>query len=248
MFSLPEGADVMVVFRNLQQKLEDFSELKPARRGDSTRAVHDGVRRDKAHHSLNTPIVQTATYTFSSTQELIDFMESKTWGDGDEREEYGRYGNPTITAVERKLAALDGGEDAVLYASGMNAVTSLLLAVLPTGAHIVMTSDCYRRTRQFCQTYLARFGIETSVVPNGDYDALEAAIIPKKTRFIISESPTNPYLRIADLERIADLGRKYKVRTLIDSTFATPVNQRPLEWGIDFVVHSATKYLSGHND
>mgnify|MGYP000207779522 CR=1 FL=1 len=238
----------MVVFRNLQQKLEDFSELKPTRRGDSTRAVHDGVRRNKAHHSLNTPIVQTATYTFSSTQELIDFMERKTWGDGDEREEYGRYGNPTITAVERKLAALDGGEDAVLYASGMNAVTSLLLAVLPTGAHIVMTSDCYRRTRQFCQTYLARFGIETSVVPNGDYDVLEAAIIPKKTRFIISESPTNPYLRIADLERIADLGRKYKVRTLIDSTFATPVNQRPLEWGIDFVVHSATKYLSGHND
>jgi cystathionine gamma-synthase len=216
--------------------------------GNSTRAVHAGVKRTKAHNSLTTPIVQTATYTFSSTRDLIDYMESKTWGDGSEREEYGRYGNPTVTAVEKKLAALDGAEDAVMFSSGMNAVTSLLLAVLPTGAHIVMTNDCYRRTRQFCQTFLKRFGIETSVVAMGDYAAMEAAIIPRKTRFIISESPTNPYLRIADLERIAELGNKHRVRTVIDSTFATPVNQRPAEWGIDFIVHSATKYLSGHND
>ncbi len=216
--------------------------------GSSTRAVHSGVRREKAHHALTIPIVQSATYTFSSSQDLIDFMSRKTWGDGAEREEYGRYGNPTVRAVEHRLAALDGGEDAVLYASGMNAVTSLLLSTLPSGAHVVMTNDCYRRTRQFCQTFLKRFGIDTTVVQMGDYAALEAAIIPKRTRFIISESPTNPYLRVADLKRIASLGRKYRVRTLIDSTFATPVNQRPLEWGIDFVVHSATKYLSGHND
>ncbi|HEX2619030.1 MAG TPA: aminotransferase class I/II-fold pyridoxal phosphate-dependent enzyme [Phototrophicaceae bacterium] len=218
--------------------------------GNSTRAVHGGTRRKKGFHSLNTPIVQTATYTFNNTQDLINYMESKTWGDGaeEDREEYGRYGNPTVAAVERKLAALDGGGDAVLFASGMSAVTSLLLAVLPTGAHIVMTNDCYRRTRQFCQSFLARFGIETTVVNVGDYEALEAAIIPRKTRFIISESPTNPYLRVADVERVAELGRKHKVRTLIDSTFATPINQRPLEWGIDFVIHSATKYLSGHND
>jgi len=216
--------------------------------GSSTRAVHGGAKRRKAFNSLNTPIVQTATYTFEDTQELIDFMERKTWGDGDDREEYGRYGNPTVAAVERKLAALDSGEDAVLYASGMAAVTSLLLSVLPTGAHIVMTDDCYRRTRQFCQTFLKRLGIETTVVHMGDYEAMEAAIIPKKTRFIISESPTNPYLRIADLEQLARLGKQYRVLTLIDSTFATPINQRPLEWGIDFVVHSATKYLSGHND
>lgn len=216
--------------------------------GKSTRAVHGGTKRRKAFNSLNTPIVQTATYTFGDTQELIDFMESKTWGDGDDREEYGRYGNPTVSAVERKLAAMDSGEDAVLYASGMAAITSLLLSVLPSGAHIVMTDDCYRRTRQFCQTFLKRFGIETTVVPMGDYDAMEAAIIPKTTRVIISESPTNPYLRIANLDRIAKLGKKYRILTMIDSTFATPVNQRPLEWGIDFVVHSATKYLSGHND
>lgn len=216
--------------------------------GSSTRAVHGGARRNKAFNSLTEPVVQTATYTFRDTQDLIDFMERKTWGDGDDREEYGRYGNPTVTAVERKLAALDGGDDAVLYSSGMNAVTSVLLTILPAGAHIIMTDDCYRRTRQFCLTYLKRFGIETSVVPMGDYEAMEAAIIPKKTRIIISESPTNPYLRIADIERVAALGKKHKVLTLIDSTFATPINQRPLDWGIDLVMHSATKYLSGHND
>jgi cystathionine gamma-synthase len=216
--------------------------------GASTRAVHDGARRDKAYHALNTPIVQTATYTFRDTQDLIDYMERKTWGDGEDREEYGRYGNPSVSAVERRLAALEGGDDAVLYASGMSAVTSLLLSVLPTGAHIIMTDDCYRRTRQFCQTFLKRLGIETTVVPLGDYGALEAAIQPNKTRFIISESPTNPYLRCADLARIAEIGQRHRVRTLIDSTFATPINQRPLAYGIDLVVHSATKYFSGHND
>jgi cystathionine gamma-synthase len=179
---------------------------------------------------------------------VIDFMERKTWGDGDDREEYGRYGNPTLAEVERRLAALDGGEDAVLFSSGMAAITSTLLTILPTGAHIVITDDCYRRTRQFCQTFLKRLGIETSVVPMGDYDALEAAIIPKKTRIIISESPTNPYLRVCDLEKLAAIGQRSRVLTMIDSTFATPINQQALEWGIDLVVHSATKYLSGHND
>lgn len=151
-------------------------------------------------------------------------------------------------AVEQRIAALDAAEDSVLFASGMSAMTSLLLTVLPTGSHIVMTGDCYRRTRQFCNTFLARLGIETTVVDCGDYDALDAAVIPRRTRFIISESPTNPYLRVADMEAIAEIGKRRRVITLIDSTFATPVNQRPIEWGIDFVVHSATKYLSGHND
>lgn len=234
--------------KQVSEVLNDSEKASPAPQGGSTRAVHGGSNRRKAYNSLNTPIVQTATYTFRDTQDLIDYMQRKTWGDGDEREEYGRYGNPTITAVERKLAALDGGEDAVLYASGMSAVTSVLLSILPTGSHIVMTDDCYRRTRQFCLTFLKRFGIETTVVPMGDYEAMEAAIIPRKTRILISESPTNPYLRIADLERTAQIAKRNRVLTLIDSTFATPVNQRPIEWGIDFVIHSATKYLSGHND
>jgi cystathionine gamma-synthase len=212
-------------------------------------AVHGGDDRERAHQAIPMPIIQTATYAFADTADLIHFMQQKTWGNGIEgREEYGRYGNPTVRSVEAKVAALEGADDAVLFSSGMAAITSLLLASLPTGTHIVMTDDCYRRTRQFCLTFLKRLGIETSVVPMGDYEALESAIQPKITRFIISESPTNPYLRIADMERIAQIAARHKVRTLIDSTFGSPVNQHPLKYGIDYVIHSATKYLGGHHD
>ncbi len=221
----------------------------PTTPGMNTLAVHGGDDRPRAHQAIPMPIIQTATYAFADTADLVNFMQQRAWGNGLEgREDYGRYGNPTVQAVERKVAALEGAEDAVLFSSGMAASTSLLLASLPTGAHIVMTDDCYRRTRQFCLTFLARLGIETAIVPMGDYAALEAAIQPKRTRFIISESPTNPYLRIADLERIAEIGKRHKVRTMIDGTFASPINQRPLEYGIDYIVHSATKYLGGHHD
>jgi cystathionine gamma-synthase len=214
----------------------------------STRSVHGGTIRRKPEHALTTPIFQTATFTFADTADLLTFLNSNQ-GEADiRREEYGRYGNPTISAVERKIAALDGGQDAVLYASGMSAITSILLASLPTGAHIVMTEGSYRRTRQFCETFLPRLGIETSIVSSSDYPAMESAIRPGQTQFLISESPTNPFLRVADLSAIAAIGQRHHVRTIIDSTFATPINQRPLEWGIDLVVHSATKYLAGHND
>lgn len=222
---------------------------KNALRGPNSRSVHLGVKRQKPHHAITTPITQTATYTFTDTADLVDFMQQKVWGGASgEREDYARYGNPSVYAVEERLAALEGGESALLFASGMAAITTLLLATLPTGTHIVMTDDCYRRTRQFCQTFLKRLGIETSVVPVGDYAAIEAAIIPKKTRFIISESPTNPYLRLMDFERLGAIGREYKIRTVIDSTFGTPINQHPLAYGIDYVLHSATKYLGGHHD
>jgi cystathionine gamma-synthase len=216
--------------------------------GMNTLSVHGGDDRERAHQSIPMPIIQTATYAFADTADLVNFMQAKTWSDGIEgREEYGRYGNPTVHSVERKVAALEAADDAVLFSSGMAAITSLLLASLPTGTHIVMTDDCYRRTRQFCLTFLKRLNIETSIVPMGDYEALEAAI-RKETRFIVSESPTNPYLRCADLERIAEIGKRRKVRTLIDSTFGTPINQRPLQYGIDYVTHSATKYMGGHHD
>src|SRR5262245_53210244 len=127
----------MMTLHNLDDYLSDDADTD-GEQGSSTRSVHGGTQRRKAFNSLNTHIVQTATYTFRDTQELIDFMERKTWGDGDDREEYGRYGNPTVAAVESRLAVLDSGEDAVLYSSGMSAVTSLLLSILPTGAHVVM--------------------------------------------------------------------------------------------------------------
>ena len=213
----------------------------------STRVIHAGEKRIKPHHAITTPIVQASTYTFENTQDLSDYMEAKLWGDETEREEYGRYGNPTIAAVEAKLANLDSGEAACLFSSGMAAITTTLLSLLSQGGHVILTDDCYRRTRQFVTKFLARYGVEATQVPMGDYAALEAAIQPN-TKVIVSESPTNPYLRVLDLEKLAAIAKKHKIKTIIDSTFATPVNQRPLEFGVDFVIHSATKYLGGHND
>ena len=218
------------------------------RKGASTNSVHGGAARDKGFHSMTTPIVQSATYSFDNTAKLIEFLDKKVYGGELDREEYARYGNPSVWSLEGRIANLEGAGDAVVYPSGMSAVTSLFLTVLRPGTHIVMTDDCYRRTRQFCETTLKKFGIETSIVPMGDNDALEAAIVPRKTRFIFTETPTNPYLRVADLQRIVELGKQYRAMTLLDTTFATPVNLRPLEYGIDFVMHSATKYIGGHND
>jgi cystathionine gamma-synthase len=213
----------------------------------STRAVHAGEVRNKPYHTLTTPIVQTSTFTFDDTTDLTDFMEAHMWGDESERTEYGRYGNPTLAAVERKLADLDGGEAALLFSSGMAAVTVTLLTLLSSGTHLVMTDDCYRRTRQFITKFLDRYGVEATQVPVGDYEALEAAIRPD-TRVLLSESPTNPYLRVVDVPRLVEIALRHQLKTVIDSTFATPINQRPLEFGVDLVVHSATKYLGGHND
>jgi cystathionine gamma-synthase len=213
------------------------------RHGPSTQAVHAGDRRPLAHHSLTLPIVQTATYTFKDTAGLCAFMESRMWGVKDGRIEYGRYGNPTVAPVEEKIAALDGGEDALLFSSGMAAVTTTLLSLLRAGQHLIITDDTYRRTRQFCLTFLERFGIECT----GDLEALEAAITPE-TRLLVSESPTNPYLRVVDLKHLTKIAERHGLKTLIDSTFVTPINQRPLEFGVDLLLHSATKYLGGHND
>jgi cystathionine gamma-synthase len=210
--------------------------------GPSTIAVHAGEPRPKPGHSLATPIIQTATFTFANTQEIKDHFDGKI-----DRIEYGRYGNPTQRIAEEKLAALEGAQACLLFASGMAAVTTTLFAMLSRGTHVVVTDDSYRRTRQFLNQTLHRYGIEVSTVPSGDYEALEDAIRPT-TRVLVSESPTNPYNRIMDLERFRDIGRRHRVKTVIDATFATPFNQRPLAFGIDAVIHSATKYLGGHND
>jgi cystathionine gamma-synthase len=219
----------------------------PNYNGFSTRSVHAGEARAKPHHALTTPIVQTSTFTFADTADLVSFKEAYMWGNEKERSEYGRYGNPTVSAVEHKLAELDSGEAALLFSSGMAAVTTTLLMLLSSGSHIVMTNDCYRRTRQFITQFLKRFRIGASLVPMGDFEALEAAIRPN-TRVIVTESPTNPYLRVVDLSRLVEVARRHQLKTVIDSTFATPINQRPLEFGVDFVIHSATKYMGGHND
>ncbi|MBW8010719.1 MAG: aminotransferase class I/II-fold pyridoxal phosphate-dependent enzyme [Chloroflexi bacterium] len=214
--------------------------------GGSTLSVH-GARQDNPYHAIAEPVVQTATYTFKDTADLSDFMEARLWGKEEGRTEYGRYGNPTVAAVEKRLAAIEGADDTILFASGMAAITTTLLAMLPTNTHIVITDDCYRQTREFCNIFLKRLGIGCTVVPMGDYAVLESAILPS-TRILLSESPTNPYLRILDMQRFAEIARKHSVKTIIDATFATPLNIQPLSMGIDLVIHSATKYLAGHND
>jgi cystathionine gamma-synthase len=205
-------------------------------------AVHAGEARQKPVHSLTDPIVCAATYSFASTQDVIDFIEQKQ-----QRGEYGRYGNPGEWVVERKLAALEGGEDAIVYASGMAAIVGLLMTKLSAGDEVVFFDECYHRSREFCAKHLSRFGVVTRQVKACDYDAMATAITGK-TKLLISESPTNPHLSVVDLERFAALGRKHGVETLIDATLATPYNVQPLSFGVDYVLHSATKYLGGHND
>jgi cystathionine gamma-synthase len=163
------------------------------------------------------------------------------------RDEYGRYSNPTQTAVEGKIAALEGGEKCLLFASGMCAITTALLALLSKGDHLIMVEGLYRRTRDFAIQFLSRWGIETAFVPIDDQIALAAQVRPN-TRLILAETPTNPYLRVMDLARLVEIAKKGNILTAIDSTFATPINLRPLEHGLDLVIHSATKYLGGHND
>jgi cystathionine gamma-synthase len=208
--------------------------------------VHAGTPHHRAHNTLAPGIAQTATFTFRDTADLERYMRGQ---DPDlDREEYGRYGNPTVRELETRDAALEGADDALAFASGMAAVTSTLFALTKAGDHVVLFNDCYRRTRQFVVQTLARFGVEHTMVAPGDLAGLQAALRPS-TRCVITESPTNPYLHCVDLEQIAEIVRRHgRVRTLVDSTFATPVNCRPLRFGIDLVVHSATKYLAGHND
>jgi cystathionine gamma-synthase len=206
-----------------------------------TLAVHGGEPRTYPYDALVAPITQTATYSFADTAELIAYFEGRM-----EREEYGRYGNPSVRLVEEKVAALERTEDAAAFASGM-AITSTILALVKSGSHVILFADCYRRTRQFVTTFLDRFGVSSTLIPPADCEALKAAIRPE-TRLVIAEAPTNPYQTIPDLEQVAEICRERKIKTLVDSTFATPINCKPTSYGIDIVVHSATKYLAGHND
>ena len=209
--------------------------------GSSTRSVHAGEAREKPEKSLTTPIAQTATFVFDTLQEFEQFKAGER-----HNFEYGRYGNPTQLAAERKLAALDNAEDALLFPSGMSAVTSVLMAMLRSGQHMIVVEDCYRMTAKFC-SIIKKFGIDSTFVKPGDYDALAAAVQPT-TRVILAESPTNPHLNVLDLNKLVPFAKERRLKVLIDSTLATPINQRPLDFGVDLVLHSATKYLGGHND
>jgi len=210
--------------------------------GFSTIAVHGGEARQKPNNGIADSIVCSSTFTFENTQSIIDFIQQDQ-----QRGEYGRYGNPSEMVVEKKLAALDKAEDAILFSSGMSALVTLLLAKLSAGDEIIFFDQCYHRSREFCRKHLARYGVITKQVATGDYHAMEAAVTDR-TKLIVSESPTNPHLSVIDLQRFVQIGKRLGVETLIDATLATPLNLCPIEKGVDYVLHSATKYLAGHND
>jgi len=214
--------------------------------GASTDVVHGGEHksRPRIRDSLTTPIVQTATYTFENTAELIAYQEDRY-----KSFEYGRYGNPTSEAVEWKIKKLEGAEDCLLQSSGMCSATTMLLSIVPAGGHIITTTDCYRRTRQFIQTFLPKMGISATVLDPADYEGLEKALKEHpNTALYFSESPTNPYLRCIDIPKVKELCEPYGCAVCIDGTFATACNSKVLALGADLVLHSATKFLAGHND
>jgi cystathionine gamma-synthase len=212
----------------------------------ATLAIHGMGRTPKAYYSVSTPIVQTSNYYFDSTAEVLEFMKAKSEGRVVREHEYGRYGNPTQQECERKLEAIEGAERAVLFSTGMSAVIITLLAYMRRNGHIIFTNDCYRQTRDFATSLLSEFGIEVSLVDPTAKVIAEA--IQPNTNIIFTESPTNPYLRVLDIPAIVKVAKQHRIMTIIDATLATPYNIKPLELGVDIVIHSATKYLGGHND
>jgi cystathionine beta-lyase/cystathionine gamma-synthase len=188
---------------------------------------------------INTPIYQSSTF------QVTDNDEQSAAVTGDRF--YTRYGNPTHTVVEEAIASLEGTDAALLFASGMAAITTSVLALIRKGDHIVAQADLYGGALKFFSQWLPKLGIETAFVDTTQVEQFERVIRPN-TRLMYLESPTNPTLKLLDLERAVGIAKKHNVVTLIDNTFATPINQRPAEFGVDVVLHSGTKYLGGHGD
>jgi cystathionine beta-lyase/cystathionine gamma-synthase len=211
-------------------------------KGFSTKAVHGGEKRDPLTGAVSTPIYETSVFAFSRTKELVDVMSEKVDG-----YVYTRFGNPTIRNVERKMAELENTEDAAAFSSGMAAISTAILTLVSSGDQIVSTRDLYGGTLGFFKNVLAKLGVDVSLVDTTDFGELKSAI-RKNTKVIFAETPTNPTLKIVDLPNVAELAKKNGLTTVVDSTFASPYNLRPAEYGIDVVLHSATKYLGGHND
>jgi cystathionine gamma-synthase len=204
-----------------------------------TAAVHGAADLEKKNGPLTTPIFQTSTFEVTDNEEQLRATHTDQF--------YTRYGNPTNTVAEQTVAELEGVEAALTFASGMGAITTTIMALLKAGDHIVAQRDIYGGVTKFLSQWLPKMGIETTFVDTTDYEQHARAIRPN-TRMLYVESPTNPTLRVVDLKKVAAVARQHKLISMIDSTFATPINIRPAEYGIDVVMHSGTKYLSGHTD
>ena len=209
------------------------------KRKADTVAVHGGSPEGPRSGPLTTPIFQTSTFSVENNDEQSRVTTSDRF--------YTRYGNPTHTAAEKTIAELEGAEAALLFASGMAAITTTVLALVRGGDHVVAQADLYGGSMKFFSHWLLKFGVETSVVETTRAEDFEHVIRPN-TRLMYLESPTNPTLKLVDVRRAVGIARQHGLTTLIDNTFATPVNQRPIELGVDIVLHSGTKYMAGHSD
>lgn len=211
-------------------------------RGLSTRCVHSGEQLD-AQGGIHAPLYNHSTFAFRSTADLLDVVEGRKEGNL-----YTRYGlNPTIRSLERKLADLENGEAAFAFSSGMAAEAATFLAHLKTGDHVVCIGDVYGGTYELLGTNLPGLGIETTFLLANEAANL-ASVLTDRTRMVFFETPTNPTLDVIDVGAVARAAKAVGALAVVDNTFATPVNQNPLDLGADLVVHSATKYLGGHSD
>ena len=208
----------------------------------STLAVHAGDAHDEHFGSLSVPIYPASVYAFPNADEASAIHNEEKPGFY-----YGRLGNPTQQALERAMCELEGGESAIALASGMAAISAAVFAIVKTGDHIVAPSSGYSTTINFFNHISKRFGIQTTFVDAPDASQYEVAIRPN-TKLIWIETPSNPIVQITDIAAVVEIARRRGIKTVADNTFATPYNQRPLEMGVDAVIHSATKYLGGHSD
>ena len=209
--------------------------------GVQTRAVHAGKGENRTR-AVTPPIWQTTTFSADSSEHFAEVATAVR-----PAEFYTRYGNPTHKEVEATLVALEGGEAALLTSSGMGAIFTALMSALAAGDHVVAQTNHYAGAMTLFEEMPRRFGVEVTLVDQTRAEAFAEALRPN-TRVVYAETPTNPLMQITDLRALSALARARGVTTIVDNTFATPVNQRPLEFGIDCVVHSATKYLGGHSD
>jgi len=213
--------------------------MKRHQHHQETEAVRGGTDLSKKNGPLSTPIYQTSTFEVTDSQRQVEVTHTDMF--------YTRYGNPTHTVAESAIAELEGTDAALLFASGMCAVTTTVLGLLKSGDHIVAQRDIYGGVTKFFTQWLPKLGIEVTLVDTNDYEQHVRAI-RANTKMLYLESPTNPVARVIDLKKVAGIAKQHNLISMIDSTFATPINQRPAEYGIDLVMHSGTKYFGGHSD
>lgn len=209
---------------------------------EDTLIVHEAQVPDKDSGAVVPGIIPAVAYAFPDLETAAAIVAGDREGTY-----YGRYGNPTTLLLEKKVAKLEGAEEALGLSSGMAAISSALLAFLKKDDHVLVTKDVYAGTYKFVTTFASRFGISTNFVDCTDVDKVEAAIQPN-TKVLYIETPSNPCLTILDIGKLSQLAHSYGLKVIIDNTFMTPYLQKPIEMGADLVVHSATKYLNGHGD